>query len=111
MTKLTTLVLSIAFLSLSTVAQAADCAIFIERTACSGHEADSYAKCGGKASCSTMKAADDDAACRKLAESECANSRVTVTKSKVVKYTFAGKQSANVCAADRPDFNKCSAEK
>lgn len=83
------------------------CEVYVERTACPGKEAESYVKCGGKQSCSNKKKAETEADCTKLGEEECSNSRVDITKSKVIKVTFGGKQSENLCKADRADFNQC----
>lgn len=91
----------------SSVSFAGVCDLFVERTACPGKEKESYVKCAGEKSCTAKKKAETEAECKKLAEDDCSNSRIDITKSKVVKYTFGGKQSDNVCAADRPDYNKC----
>lgn len=92
----------------SASAYAGVCEIYTERTACPGKETESYVKCGGKQSCSSKKSAKTAEECTKLAEAECSNSRLDITKSKVIKAKFDGKETANLCAADRADFNKCS---
>lgn len=91
----------------SPLAFAGVCEIFIERSACPGQEKAAYVKCGGKQGCSIKRKASDVETCKKLAEAECANSRVDITKSKIIKVKFGSEESANLCAADRPDYNKC----
>lgn len=99
-------ILALSFLT--TAAHAGICEIYVERTACSpATEKDSYVKCGGNKSCSSKKKAETEAECKKLGEEECSNSRLDITKSKIVKVTFGGKQGENLCKADRADFNKC----
>lgn len=103
-------------------ASAADCVVHVKRTACAGKEAESYKKCDGKQECDMAEAsASTDAACSKAALAGCDNTRLDVTKYKVVTATFKGAaltggfttdgkadpKGANFCAADRPDLNKC----
>ena len=93
---------------LASSAFAADCVIHYNRTACPGKETESYAKCDGKKECDKVEAADSEAACKALAVNACENTRLQITKSKVVTATFGGKSlGGNFCAADRADFNKC----
>jgi uncharacterized membrane protein len=102
-------VLGLAFAS---SALAADCVVHYDRTACPGKEAESYSKCDGKKACDKEEAADSEAACTEAAMKACENSRLEITKSKVITATFKGKalkapHDGSFCAADRPDFNKC----
>jgi len=94
----------------SQASHAGICEITVKRAACPGKEAESYKKCDGKEECTNKQKADSEAACQKLAENECVNSRLEITKSKEIKASFGGaavKGGANLCATDRPDFNKC----
>ena len=98
-------------LSLASNAYAADCIIHYNRTACPGQEAESYSKCDGKKECDKADAAPTEIACLAAAAAACDNSRLEITKSKVITAKYQGKplkDGANFCAADRPDFNKCS---
>lgn len=83
-------------------ATAGDCAISYTRTACAGHEAESFAKCDGKATCTKNVEADSEAACQEAALKACANDRLTVTQSKVIKAAFDGK--ALKSPTDNDDF-------
>ncbi len=90
----------------------ADCVVNINRTACPGKETESYSKCGGSKSCDKDESASTEAACIAAAKANCPNSRLDITKSKVVKARFNGKQlkgpyGGSFCAPNRPDFNKC----
>ncbi len=102
--------ISLGFVSVK-ASYAGVCELTIKRTACAGKEKESYAKCpGGVAQCASKKKAETDAECQKIAEEECSNSRTDVTKSKEITAKFGGqpvKGGANLCAADRPDYNKC----
>ena len=92
------------------------CEWIVTRTACKGKETESFGKCKGKAKCdpaskSGIKGLE---ACAKLAEDECANSRLEVTKSKDITATFDDgsgvkkvNDGKNVCKADRKDFHGC----
>ncbi len=96
----------------SSPAFAGTCIVHTIRTACPGMEAESYSKCGGSKSCDKEDSADSEAACVAAAKAGCPNSRLTITKSKVVKARFNGKQlpgpyGGSFCAPSRPDFNKC----
>jgi hypothetical protein len=103
-------------------ALAADCVIHTKRTACAGKEAESYKKCDGKQECDNADAAaSTEAACSKAALTSCDNTRLEITKYKVVTARFKGAaltggftsdgkpdpKGANFCAGDRPDLNKC----
>lgn len=96
----------------SVAAQAGECVVNINRTACAGKESESYSKCGGSKSCDKDEGASSEAECVAAAKSNCPNSRLDITKSKVVKARYNGKSLAgpfggNFCAPNRPDFNKC----
>ncbi len=71
--------------------EASDCNITITRTACPGHEAESYKKCDGKQSCSKPAPATSEAACVEAAIKSCSNDRLEITKSKVITATYKGK--------------------
>jgi hypothetical protein len=93
-------------------AYAGTCIVNINRTACPGKETESYSKCGGAKSCDKEEMADTEAACIAAAKANCPNSRLNITKSKIVKARFDGKPlkgpyNGNFCAPNRPDFNKC----
>jgi hypothetical protein len=96
----------------SSPASAGECIVHTIRTACPGKEAESYSKCGGSKSCDKEDSADSEAACVAAAKAGCPNSRLEITKSKVVKARFNGKQlkgpyGGGFCSQSRPDFNKC----
>lgn len=96
-------------LSLASAAEAA-CVIHFNRTACPGQEQESYSKCGGSKQCDQSDPATTAAACLAAARKACENSRLDITKSKVITAKFDGKSlkgGANFCAANRADFNKC----
>lgn len=98
-------------LSMASNAYASDCTVHYNRTACTGMETESYSKCGGKKECDKDEAASTEAACTATAAAACENSRLEITKSKVITATFQGKPlkgGANFCASDRADFNKCA---
>jgi len=100
-----TLVSCLLLFCLSVPAFAGECVLKTTRTACPGKEKDSFAKCNGQASCDEKVAADAEKAAK-----SCDNSRPTITKSKTVSATFEGKPVSggkNVCAVERPDYNKC----
>ncbi len=91
---------------------AGTCIVHTIRTACPGKEEESYSKCGGAKSCDKEESVDTAAACIAAAKAGCPNSRLEITKSKVVKARFDGKQlpgpyGGSFCATNRPDFNKC----
>ena len=94
-------------------AQAGSCEVSVTRTACPGNEEISYKKCNGKASCSDFQEAATADACKELATNECANNRLTVTKSKVITATFDGAAvaaGADLCltyANRATEFDKC----
>lgn len=103
-------------------ARAADCVVHFKRTACAGQETESFKKCDGKQECDETKAAaTTEEACMKAALASCVNTRIDVTKYKMITATFKGSaltggytsdgkpdpKGTNFCAADRPDLNKC----
>jgi hypothetical protein len=99
-------------LSFASNAYAGDCSVHYVRTACPGMETESYSKCGGSKSCDKVEQTPSAAACVGAAKRACANSRLTITKSKVITATYDGKAlkgpfGGSFCAAQRPDFNKC----
>jgi hypothetical protein len=102
---------ALCFLSLSQVATAG-CVIHYNRTACPGQEAVSYSKCNGTKECDKEDtAAVSLAACEQATAAACANTRLTITKSKIVTGKFNGKAlrgGSNFCASNRPDFNQCA---
>jgi hypothetical protein len=100
----------------SASARAADCEITYNRTACTGQEKESYAKCDGKQECTKEAEASSEAACQEAAVKACANDRLTITRSKVISAKFKGKalksRSGNddfcVDYANRAtEFNQC----
>jgi hypothetical protein len=102
---------AVCFIGLSQAAQAA-CVVHYNRTACPGKEAESYSKCNGTKECDKEdSSAVSLKACEQAAASACANTRLTITKSKVITAKFNGKPlrgGGNFCASNRPDFNKCA---
>lgn len=91
---------------------AKDCIVHYNRTACPGKEAESYSKCGGSKSCDKNEDASTEAECIAAAKAACPNSRLDITKSKVITARFEGKSlkgpyGGSFCAPNRPDFNKC----
>ncbi len=99
------------FLSLTAIAEAG-CVIHYNRTACPGKEAESYSKCNGTKECDKEDtSATSVAACEQATAAACANTRLTITKSKVITGKFNGKAlrgGSNFCASNRPDFNQCA---
>jgi hypothetical protein len=93
-------------------AASAACIVHYNRTACPGREAESYSKCNGTKECDKEdSAAVSLKACEQAAAAACANTRLQITKSKVITAKFNGKAlrgGANFCASNRPDFNKCA---
>jgi len=103
------------------VADDSGCVIHYVRTACQGQEAVSFKKCDGQAECDKTKPADSPEACAAAALKSCANSRLDITKYKVITAKFQGQAlvggfdtegssdptGLNFCDKDRPDLNKC----
>ena len=97
------------------------CVVHYVRTACQGMEAESFKKCDGQAECEKSKPADSAEACSAAALKSCDNSRLDITKYKVITAKFNGEYLVggfdatgnpdpngwNFCAGDRPDLNKC----
>jgi hypothetical protein len=109
-------IIAAATVVLTGVASAGDCGIEYNRTACPGKDVESYAKCDGKATCVKNVVADSAQACQAAAVKACANDRLDVTKSKVIRATFDGKKlasssgSEDFCSdyANRSvEFDKC----
>ncbi|RDB36779.1 MAG: hypothetical protein DCC88_03360 [Spirobacillus cienkowskii] len=97
---------------LSNSSFAGTCTMHVTREACTGMEKESYAKCGGKASCDETKKTGSAEACAKAALEACANvaARQKQTKSKKITADFDGKPvegGKNFCEPNRSDFNKC----
>jgi hypothetical protein len=104
------LVSCLLLLCLCIPAVAGECVLKTTRVACAGKEKESFSKCGGQASCDEKVAADSEKDCAEKAAKSCDNSRPAITKSKTVSASFDGKPvegGKNVCATDRPDYNKC----
>lgn len=99
-----------------------ECVVHYVRTACQGMEMESFKKCDGKAECDQSKPADSAEACSAVALKSCDNSRIDITKYKVITAKFDGQDlvggydatgnpdpnGMNFCAGDRPDLNKCN---
>jgi hypothetical protein len=90
MKKLIGVMFTAAFLMSSYVVQANECAVHYVRTACPGKEAISYKKCDGKKECTKIKEASSVEECREAATKSCSNSRLDITKSKVITAMFNG---------------------
>jgi hypothetical protein len=90
----------------------AGCVIHYNRTACPGQEKVSYSKCNGTKECDKEDtSAVSLAACEQATAAACANTRLTITKSKIVTGKFNGtalRGGSNFCASNRPDFNQCA---
>ena len=101
-------------LSFAPNAYAGECVVNYNRTACPKMEVESYSKCGGSKTCDKSEQAPSEAACIGIAKRACANTRLTITKSKIVTAKYDGKAlkgpfgGGNFCAPQRPDFNKCA---
>ena len=95
---------SAVLLLMATVGSAAagECGIEYTRTACPGQETESYSKCAGKQSCVLSETAASAEACQAAALKACANDRLKITKSKVVKAKFDGK--AVMSKSGKEDF-------
>jgi len=97
------------------------CVVHYVRTACQGQEAVSFKKCDGKAECDKTKAADSAESCAAAALKSCSNSRLDITKYKVITAMYNGEAlvggfdaegnadpaGANFCDKNRPDLNQC----
>ena len=103
------------------VADDSGCVIHYVRTACQGQEAVSFKKCDGQAECDKTKPADSAEACSAAALKSCSNSRLDITKYKVITAKFKGEAlvggfdaegnanpaGMNFCDKNREDLNKC----
>ena len=99
----------------------AECQVHYERTACQGQQAVSFKKCGGKASCTKVKPAENIQQCWQAAIKSCNNGRLDITKYKKITASYNGTalvggydahgapdvHGANFCTAKRPDLNAC----
>ena len=83
-------------------AAAGECAIEYNRTACPGKETESFSKCGGKQSCVMPEAAGSAQDCQAAALKACANDRLSITRSKVIRAKFDG--AAVMSASGKDDF-------
>ena len=97
------------------------CVVHYVRTACQDQEAVSFKKCDGKPECDKTKAADTAEACAAAALKSCSNSRLDITKYKVITAKYNGEAliggfdaegnpdpaGANFCDRNRPDLNQC----
>ncbi len=104
-----------------TVADDGGCVVHYVRTACQGQEAESFKKCDGQAECDKSKPADSAEACAAAALKSCDNSRLDITKYKVITAKYNGEAltggfdmegnadpaGTNFCDKDRPDLNQC----
>ena len=105
----------------STLADDSDCVVHYVRTACQGQEAVSFKKCDGQAECDKTKPADSAEACAAAALKSCSNSRLDITKYKVITAKYNGEAlvggfdtegnadpaGMNFCDKNREDLNKC----
>jgi hypothetical protein len=103
---------AVCFLSMSEVAFAG-CVIHYNRTACPGQEVVSYSKCNGTKECDKEDSAGAASlkACEQAAAAACVNTRLQITKSKIITAKFNGtalRGGSNFCASNRPDFNQCA---
>jgi hypothetical protein len=90
------------FMAAAGTAAAGECGIEYIRTACPGKEVESFSKCDGKQSCVLPEPADSAQACQSAALKACANDRLLITKSKVVRAKFDGK--VVMSASGKEDF-------
>ena len=91
-----------ALMATAGTAAAGTCAVEYIRTACPGKEAESFSKCDGKESCVQPEPTESAQACQAAALKACANDRLLITKSKVVRANFDGK--AVMSASGKEDF-------
>jgi hypothetical protein len=103
------------------IADESGCVVHYVRTACQGQEAESFKKCDGQAECDKTKPADSAEACAAAALKSCENSRLDITKYKVITAKYNGEAlvggfdaegnadpaGANFCDKNRPDLNQC----
>jgi len=108
-------------MSVPAVAQDSGCVVHYKRTACQGKEEESFKKCDGNAECDRNKPAASAVECAAAALKSCDNSRLDITKYKVITATYNGEQlvggfdaegnpdasGTNFCDKNRPDLNQC----
>jgi hypothetical protein len=89
-----------------------DCGVQYTRVACPGKEAESFAKCDGKASCVKKVEAATPQACQAAALKACANDRLDITKSKAIQATYKGQPLKSASGKDDfcVDYDKRAAE-
>lgn len=114
------LVASLGFGS-AVLADDSGCVVHYVRTACQGQEAISFKKCDGQAECDKTKEADSAEACSAAALKSCSNSRLDITKYKVISAKYNGEPlvggfdaegntdpaGLNFCDKNRKDLNQC----
>jgi hypothetical protein len=92
------------------------CEVSYDRTACTGKDTESYAKCEGKKTCTKVETAEDESECKEAAAKACANSRTDITKSKVITAKWNGKEVTSKSGKKdfcedydkkATEFNKC----
>lgn len=100
----------------STINAFAKCEINYDRTACKGKEAESYSKCDKQKACTKTVAAEDQGECQAEASKACENSRIDITKSKIITAKWNGKDlmsktgKKDFCedySKRAAEFNKC----
>jgi hypothetical protein len=105
----------------SAAAQDGGCVVHYTRVACQGQEAESFKKCDGNAECEQASPAASAEECAAAALEACANSRLDITKFKVITAKYEGEPltggfdaggnaapgGTNFCDKDRPDLNQC----
>jgi hypothetical protein len=103
------------------IADDSGCIVHYKRTACQGQEAESFKKCDGNAECEREKPAASAEECAAAALKSCDNSRLDITKYKVITARYNGEQlvggfdadgnpaadGTNFCDKNRPDLNQC----
>lgn len=106
-----TVVLAV-FASMAHAQAQGECAVHYTRTACPGKEAESFAKCDGKATCVKQVEAATPQACQAAALKACANDRLDVTKSKEITASYQGQALKSATGKDDfcVDYEKRAAE-
>ena len=103
-----TLMMAFAFATVfSAAAQAGDCVIGVTRYACPGKEQESYSKCGGKQSCDAKTQTATAQECAAQALLACENKRYDITKYKLIRAKFNGKDVAggmDFCDKDQGSY-------
>ncbi len=89
-----------------------ECVVHYTRAACPGKDAESFAKCDGKASCDKKVNADTPEACQAAALKACANDRLDITKSKIIGAHYKGSVLKSATGKEDfcADYDKRSAE-